>query len=115
MSLHPAPDDDGDWIAALRGRPPAGAAPHTLDEAARIRAALRRQPPAEGEAESGLDALLFRRRREGKTDYYHRQELVAVFARAAGLDQLSTTLAAQLMEENRPFRSRWMKVMEAGI
>lgn len=49
------------------------------------------------------------------TDYYHRQELVAVFARAAGLDQLSTTLAAQLMEENRPFRSRWMKVMEAGI
>ena len=49
------------------------------------------------------------------TDYYHRQELAATFARAAGLDQLSTTLAAQLMEENRPFRSRWMKVMEAGI
>lgn len=65
MSLHPAPDDDGDWIAALRGQPPAGAAPRTLDEAARIRAALRRQPPAEGEAESGLDALLFRLRREG--------------------------------------------------
>ena len=49
------------------------------------------------------------------TEYYNRQELAAVFARAAGLDQLSTTLAAQLMEENRPFRSRWMKVMEAGI
>lgn len=49
------------------------------------------------------------------TEYYRRQELAATFARAAGLDQLSTTLAAQLMEENRPFRSRWMKVMEAGI
>lgn len=49
------------------------------------------------------------------TDYYRRQELMAAFARAAGLDQLSTTLAAQLMEENRPFRSRWMKVVEAGI
>ncbi|MFM2166636.1 MAG: hypothetical protein RIS79_1007 [Verrucomicrobiota bacterium] len=48
-------------------------------------------------------------------DYYHRLELAATFARSAGLDRLSITLAAQLMEENRPFRSRWMKVMEAGI
>jgi hypothetical protein len=49
------------------------------------------------------------------TEYYRRQELTAAFARAAGLSELSTTLAAQLMEENRLFRSRWMKVMEAGI
>jgi hypothetical protein len=31
------------------------------------------------------------------------------------LIQLSATIAAQLMEENRTFRTRWMKVMEAGI
>lgn len=68
VSIHPAPDDDGDWIAALRGRPPAGAAPRTLDEAARVRAALRRQPTTEGEADAGLDALLFRLRREGLLD-----------------------------------------------
>lgn len=49
------------------------------------------------------------------TDYYRRQELMAAFARLNGLTQLSATIAAQLMEENRPFRSRWMKVMEAGI
>jgi len=49
------------------------------------------------------------------TEYYRRQEIIAAFARLNGLTQLSTTIAAQLMEENRPFRSRWMKVMEAGI
>ena len=49
------------------------------------------------------------------TDYYRRQENTAAFARLNGLSQLSTTIAAQLMEENRSFRSRWMKVMEAGI
>lgn len=49
------------------------------------------------------------------TDYYRRQETIATFARLNGLLQLSTTIAAQLMEENRTFRTRWMKVMEAGI
>jgi hypothetical protein len=49
------------------------------------------------------------------TDYYRRQEIIASFARLNGLTQLSATIAAQLMEENRFFRSRWMKVMEAGI
>lgn len=49
------------------------------------------------------------------TDYYRRQEIIASFARLNGLTQLSATIAAQLMEENRSFRSRWMKVMEAGI
>lgn len=49
------------------------------------------------------------------TDYYRRQETIAAFARLNGLIQLSTTIAAQLMEENRTFRTRWMKVMEAGI
>lgn len=49
------------------------------------------------------------------TDFYRRQESIAAFARLNGLSQLSATIAAQLMEENRNFRSRWMKVMEAGI
>jgi hypothetical protein len=48
-------------------------------------------------------------------DYYRRQELTAAFARASGLTELSTLIAAQLMEENRSFRERWRKVMEAGI
>ena len=46
------------------------------------------------------------------TDYYTRQERIAVFARVAGLHQLSGTVAAQLMEENRDFRLRWMKVVQ---
>lgn len=49
------------------------------------------------------------------TDYYRRQENTAAFARLNGLLQLSTTIASQLMEENSSFRSRWMKVMAAGI
>ncbi|MBL9130325.1 MAG: protein kinase [Verrucomicrobiaceae bacterium] len=49
------------------------------------------------------------------TEYYHRQGLAAFFARASGLVQFSDTLAAQLMEENRPFRARWTKITEAGI
>lgn len=49
------------------------------------------------------------------TDYYRRQENTAAFARLTGLTQLSTTIAAQLMEENATFRMRWMKVMAAGI
>jgi hypothetical protein len=49
------------------------------------------------------------------TDYYRRQEVIASFARLNGLTQLSATIAAQLMEENRSFRARWTKVMEAGI
>jgi hypothetical protein len=43
-------------------------------------------------------------------DYYQRQEQIAAFARVAGLQSFSATVAAQLMEENRSFRSRWMKV-----
>ncbi|HEY1084676.1 MAG TPA: serine/threonine-protein kinase [Prosthecobacter sp.] len=46
------------------------------------------------------------------TDYYLRQERIAVFARVTGLHNLSATVAAQLMEENRNFRSRWMKVVQ---
>jgi len=49
------------------------------------------------------------------TDFYRRQEIIAAFARLNGLTQLSATIAAQLMEENRNFRTRWMKVMETGI
>ncbi len=46
------------------------------------------------------------------SDYYLRQERIAVFARVTGLHNLSATVAAQLMEENRSFRSRWMKVVQ---
>ncbi|MCW0220579.1 MAG: hypothetical protein OJI67_19790, partial [Prosthecobacter sp.] len=46
------------------------------------------------------------------TDYYTRQERIAVFARVTGLHNLSATVAAQLMEENRSFRTRWMKVVQ---
>lgn len=49
------------------------------------------------------------------TEFYHRQETVAAFARLNGLAQLSATIADQLMEENRPFRARWMRMMETGI
>lgn len=46
------------------------------------------------------------------TDFYLRQERIAVFARVTGLHSLSATVAAQLMEENRSFRTRWMKVVQ---
>lgn len=45
-------------------------------------------------------------------DYYRRQERIAVFARVVGLHSLSATVAAQLMEEHRGFRLRWMKVVQ---
>ncbi|WP_395752061.1 serine/threonine-protein kinase [Prosthecobacter sp.] len=49
------------------------------------------------------------------TEYYRRLESAAAFARLNGLTQLSTTIAAQLREENASFLMRWMKVMAAGI
>jgi len=48
------------------------------------------------------------------TDYYRRQELMAAFARVQGLED-AATIAAQLMEENREFRTRWMQVLLGGI
>lgn len=48
------------------------------------------------------------------TDYYRRQELMAAFARVQGSHDAST-IAAQLMEENREFRNRWMQVLQGGI
>ena len=45
------------------------------------------------------------------TEYYQRRERIAVFARVAGLQDLSSTLAAELMEENRSFRQRWLRVL----
>ncbi|MDB6118951.1 MAG: Serine/threonine protein kinase [Verrucomicrobiaceae bacterium] len=44
-------------------------------------------------------------------DYQHRQELIAIFARMQGLTDVASTVATQLMDESRPFRQRWMKVM----
>jgi serine/threonine protein kinase len=46
------------------------------------------------------------------TEYYQRQEEIAAFARAAGMPALSATVAAQLMEENRSFRQRWLKLSQ---
>jgi hypothetical protein len=48
------------------------------------------------------------------TDYYRRQELMAAFARVEGSSD-AATMAAQLMEENRDFRNRWMQVLQGGI
>ena len=45
------------------------------------------------------------------TDYYRRLELIAVFARINGLQAVSAAVAATLMEENRGFRMRWLKVL----
>lgn len=45
-------------------------------------------------------------------DFYSRMERIAVFARVVGLHSLSATVAAQLMEEHRGFRMRWMKVVQ---
>ncbi|MCE9519655.1 MAG: hypothetical protein K8R87_08905, partial [Verrucomicrobia bacterium] len=48
------------------------------------------------------------------TEYYRRQEMIAVFAKLQGLDNMASTVAAQLMEENRAFRQRWTLVEQSG-
>ena len=45
------------------------------------------------------------------TDYQRRQELIAIFARVEGLTDVASSVASQLMDECRPFRARWMKVL----
>jgi serine/threonine protein kinase len=49
------------------------------------------------------------------TDYYRRQELIVVFAKLEGLDQIATLLASQLGEENRAFRQRWARIAQGGL
>ncbi len=44
-------------------------------------------------------------------DYSRRQEMIAVFARMTNLHAVSAAVAASLMEENRGFRMRWLKVL----
>lgn len=48
------------------------------------------------------------------TDWYRRQELIAIFARVEGQQAIANTVAGQLMEENRPFRARWLKILQSG-
>ena len=48
------------------------------------------------------------------TEYYRRQEMIAVFAKLQGLDHMAHTVSAQLMEENRAFRQRWTLVEQSG-
>lgn len=48
------------------------------------------------------------------TDYYRRQELIAIFARIEGQQAIANTVASQLMDENRPFRVRWLKILQSG-
>jgi len=48
------------------------------------------------------------------SDYYRRQEMIAVFAKLQGLDQMAQAVAAQLMEENSAFRQRWTRVEQGG-
>jgi hypothetical protein len=56
----------------------------------------------------------FCQRISDSTEYYRRQELIAVFAKVEGLDQMAHAVAAQLMEENRAFRQRWTRVEQSG-
>jgi hypothetical protein len=51
---------------------------------------------------------------QDSTEYFRRQELIAVFAKLQGLDHMAHTVAAQLMEENRAFRQRWTRVEQIG-
>ncbi len=48
------------------------------------------------------------------TDYYRRQEMIAIFAKTVGLDQMAQAVAGQLMEENRAFRQLWTNVEQGG-
>ncbi len=70
--------------------------------------------PLESLAQETLleSAQAFANQTKESADYYRRQERIAVFARVVGLHSLSATVAAQLMEEHRGFRLRWMKVVQ---
>lgn len=72
-----------------------------------------RLPLGDLSAQTLLDAAQhFASQTTDSTEYYQRQEEIAAFARVAGLSSLSATVAAQLMEENRAFRQRWLKVAQ---
>ena len=42
-------------------------------------------------------------------------ELIAVFAKMQGLEQTASSIAGQLMEENREFRQRWALAEQMGF
>jgi len=48
------------------------------------------------------------------TDYYRRLELMVAFAERTHQEKYTKTLSSQLMEENRAFRVRWMRVIESS-
>ncbi len=63
---NPTPKDDADWVELLRGREAPGAQAGTVAEARALRAAMiAREAAAQDSAAAGLDALLFRLKREG--------------------------------------------------
>jgi tRNA A-37 threonylcarbamoyl transferase component Bud32 len=49
------------------------------------------------------------------TEVYRREEIMAAFAKINGLDEEAAAISTVLMEENRGFRVRWMKVLQGGI
>ncbi|MBL9115886.1 MAG: serine/threonine protein kinase [Verrucomicrobiaceae bacterium] len=49
------------------------------------------------------------------TEVYRREELMAAFAKINGLEEQAAAISTLLMEENRGFRVRWMKVLQGGI
>ena len=49
------------------------------------------------------------------TEVYRREELMASFAKIMGLEDQAAAISTVLMEENRAFRARWMKVLQGGI
>lgn len=49
------------------------------------------------------------------TDYYRRRERIAVFAKMQRLEQTASSVADQLMGENREFRVRWALAQQSGF
>lgn len=48
------------------------------------------------------------------TNFYQRQEMIVIFAKLQGLDEMANAVALQLMQENRSFRQRWTRIEQTG-
>lgn len=60
-------------------------------------------------------AQYFASKIEDSTEYYRRQEMIAVFAKLYGLEQVANRVAGSLMEENHEFRQRWALAEQTGF
>lgn len=73
--------------------------------------------PTDSITAEGLIAMAqaFDEKISDSTEFYRRQELIAIFAKMQGLDQMAEAVATQLMEENKAFRQRWALVEQTGF